>query len=219
MSAAAWDVVVVGGGTAGMTAARAAAAEGARVALVEREAALGGECTFTGCVPSKTLIEAARLYRGLRRGAELGITAEGLRLDFAALMAHKDAVVAEINRDERPELFEQAGIRLLRGRAAFTGSHELAVDGAAHRFERAVIATGSDPAVPAGIGLESVPHLTNQTVFGIPALPARLAVLGGGPIGLELGQAFARLGSEVTVLHSGSQLLPREDPDVGALVA
>jgi pyruvate/2-oxoglutarate dehydrogenase complex dihydrolipoamide dehydrogenase (E3) component len=214
-----WDVLVVGGGTAGMTAARSAAAEGARVVLVEREAALGGECTFTGCVPSKTMIEVAKLYRDAGRGSRLGIRADGLRMDFPALMAHVDAVIAEINRDERPELFEAAGIALRRGVLRFTGSHEAGVGDDLHRFERAVVATGSDPAVPDGIGLREVPFLTNETVFSLTALPERLVVLGGGPIGLELAQAFARLGSRVTVLHGGGQLLPKEDPEVGGLVA
>jgi pyruvate/2-oxoglutarate dehydrogenase complex dihydrolipoamide dehydrogenase (E3) component len=219
MPAERWDVLVVGGGTAGMTAARAAAAEGARVVLVEREAALGGECTFTGCVPSKTMIEVAKLYRDAGRAERLGIRADGLRMDFPALMAHVHAVIADINRDERPELFEQAGIALRRGVLRFTGPNEAALDGAVHRFERAVVATGSDPAVPAGIGLEAVPYLTNETVFSLTELPERLVVLGGGPIGLELAQAFGRLGSRVTVLHSGDQLLAKEDPEVGALVA
>jgi pyruvate/2-oxoglutarate dehydrogenase complex dihydrolipoamide dehydrogenase (E3) component len=214
-----WDVLVVGGGTAGMTAARAAAAEGARAVLVEREAALGGECTFTGCVPSKAMIEVAKLYRGVRRAGPLGIHADGLRMDFATLMAHVDDVIAEINRDERPELFEEAGISLRRGTLRFTGPNEAALDGALHRFERAVVATGSDPAVPPGIGLDGVPYLTNQTVFSLTALPERLVVLGGGPIGLELAQAFGRLGSRVTVLHNGDQLLAKEDPEVGELVA
>lgn len=214
-----WDVVVVGGGTAGLTAARSANLEGARVALIERAAALGGECTFVGCVPSKTIIEVSRIHWSLRQGARYGIHADGLRLDFAELMAHKDAVIADINRDERPELFAEAGIAVLRGNAKFTAPHEISVDGATHRFASAVIATGSDPLVPAGIGLEQVPHLTNANVFDLRALPKRLVVLGGGPIGLELGQAFSRLGSEVTVIHQGAQLLEKEEPEVGELMA
>ncbi len=213
-----WNVVVVGGGTAGLTAARSANLEGASVALIERAATLGGECTFVGCVPSKTLIEVSRIHWGLRQGARYGIHADGLRLDFAQLMAHKDAVIADINRDERPELFAEAGITVLRGSARFTGPHEISVGGAAHRFASAVITTGSDPLVPAGIGLEQVPHLTNETVFDLRALPKRMVVLGGGPIGVELGQAFNRLGSEVSVIHHGAQLLQKEEPEVGDLV-
>lgn len=218
MSDEAWDVLVVGGGVAGMTAARAAAAGGARTVLIERAPALGGECTYAGCVPSKVLIEAANLYRSVRHGAAWGIRADGLRLDFAALMARMDAVIADIARDERDAVFEEAGIAVRHGTLRFTGPGTADVDGVVHRFERAVIATGSDPAVPQGIGLEGVPHLTNETVFSLGALPRRLVVLGGGPIGLELGQAFGRLGSEVVILHSGDQLLPREEPEVGSFV-
>lgn len=219
MAQEAWDVLVVGGGAAGMTAARAAAAEGARAVLVEREAALGGECTFFGCVPSKAIIEVAKLYWGVRQAERLGIRADGLRIDFGTLMAHKDAVIADISRDERPELFEEAGIGLRRGVLRFTGPNEAALGDDMHRFEHAVVATGSDPAVPAGIGLEDLPYLTNETVFSLTELPERLVVLGGGPIGLELAQAFGRLGSSVTVLHRGDQLLAKEDPEVGGLVA
>lgn len=214
-----FDVIVVGGGAAGISAARAARLEGASVALVERAPALGGECTFTGCVPSKTLIEVSRIFWSLRQGGRYGIHAEGLRLDFAELMRHKDDVVAEINRDERPELFTAAGIALLRGDARFTGAHGIAVGEDHHRFARAVIATGSDPAIPTGIGLEHVPYLTNETVFALEALPPRLAVLGGGPIGLELGQAFGRLGSAVAIIQRHERVLVKEDPEVGALIA
>ncbi len=213
------DVLVVGGGTAGMTAARAAAAEGRRTVLVERDAALGGECTYVGCVPSKTLIEVSRLFWNLRRGERLGIRTDGLRMDFAALMAHKDAVIADIAFDERIEAFTEAGIEVRRGDLVFAGPHEARVAGGSLRFESAVIATGSDPAVPGGIGLEDVPFLTNETIFSLTELPARMVVLGGGPIGLELGQAFGRLGSAVTVLHSGDRLLAKEEPEVGELVA
>ncbi|MGD9570900.1 MAG: NAD(P)/FAD-dependent oxidoreductase [Thermoleophilia bacterium] len=218
MSEESWDVLVVGGGTAGMTAARAAAAEGARTVIVERSPALGGECTWVGCVPSKTLIEVSRLFWAARRGERWGIRSEGLTIDFPALMAHKDAVVAEIARDERDEEFTGAGIAVRHGPLRFTGAHQARVGDAQHRFERAVVATGSAPAVPDGLGLEGVPHLTNETVFSLTELPRRLIVLGGGPIGLELGQAFARLGSDVTVLHRGERLLAKEDPEVGDLV-
>ena len=218
MSEASWDVLVVGGGAAGMTAARAAAAEGARTVLVERAPSLGGECTYVGCVPSKVLIEGANLFWSARHGARWGVVADGLRLDFAALMARKDQVIAEIARDERDAAFLERGIAVLHGTLGFTGPHTAAIDGVQHRFDSAVIATGSDPSVPAGVGLERVPYLTNETIFSLTALPSRLVVLGGGPIGLELGQAFARLGSRVTVLHRGGRLLSKEEPEISALV-
>ena len=219
MSGASWDVLVVGGGTAGMTAARAAATRGARTLLVERDPALGGECTHVGCVPSKVLIEAANLYWAARHGGGWGIRADGLRMDFAALMARKDALVADIARDEGDASFTREGIAVRHGSLTFTGPHSAVVGDDEHRFEAVVIATGSDPLIPAGIGLEAVPHLTNETIFSLTALPRRLVVLGGGPIGLELGQAFARLGSAVTVLQGGDRLLAKEEPEISALVA
>ena len=210
--------MVIGGGAAGLSAARAARAEGAaRVALVER-GRLGGECLHTGCVPSKALIEIANRFRDARSGAALGLRADGLTLDFPTAMAHVRGIIDEIGRDDSAETLQAAGIHVLNGEARFTSARDLEIDGARHTFGRAVIATGSDPGVPAGLGLERTPHLTNENVFGLEELPRRLAVLGGGPIGLELGQAFARLGSEVTVIEVRDRLLPGEDARVGPIV-
>lgn len=213
-----YDVIALGGGTAGMTAARVARAAGARVAIVEREERLGGECTFVGCVPSKTLIEAARLYWQIRSAARVGIHVDNLRLDFGELMAHKDRVIADINRDEADETFTAAGIDVIKGAARFTGPHTLAVDGAEHAAERFVLAQGTDPLRPALAGIDSVDYVTNETIFRMAAQPRRLIVLGGGPIGLELGQCFLRLGTEVVVIAKQPQLLPKEDPEVGGVV-
>jgi pyruvate/2-oxoglutarate dehydrogenase complex dihydrolipoamide dehydrogenase (E3) component len=217
---ATWDVMVIGGGAAGLAAARAAAAEGAaRVALVERSGRLGGECLHTGCVPSKALIETARRMSDAREGERFGIHMAGLELDFGAAMARVREVISEIGRDDAVETVTAAGIGVLTGAARFTAPGELEVDGAAHRFRRAIIATGSGPETVPGIGLESVPYLTNETIFGVAELPERLIVLGGGATGVELGQAFARLGSRVTVVELHDRLLPHEDPSAGRAVA
>jgi pyruvate/2-oxoglutarate dehydrogenase complex dihydrolipoamide dehydrogenase (E3) component len=213
-----YDVVVLGGGTAGLTASRSANLHGARTLLVEREPKLGGECTFFGCVPSKTLIEAARLYWQIRKAERIGIHVDGLRLDFAELMAHKDRVIADINRDESDDAMTDVGIALARGRAEFTGPHTLRVGDTEYTAENIVLAQGTDPFMPALEGLRNAPVVTNETVFSMASQPRRLLVLGGGPIGLELGQCFLRLGSEVVVLAKQRQLLPREEPEVGALV-
>jgi pyruvate/2-oxoglutarate dehydrogenase complex dihydrolipoamide dehydrogenase (E3) component len=211
--------MVIGAGAAGLSAARAAAAEGAsRVALVERDGALGGECLHTGCVPSKALIEAAHRFRDARHGARFGVHASDVRLDFGQAMAYVRGVIADIGRDDAAETMAAAGIEVLTGVARFSSKRELRIDGTGHAFEKAIIATGSDAFVPPGLGLESVPYLTNDTIFDLEELPSRLAVLGGGPIGLELGQAFAQLGSEVTVIELMEQLLPREDPRAGEVV-
>lgn len=214
-----WDVVVVGGGAAGMMAARAAAAEDASVLLVEREAQLGGECTFTGCVPSKTLIEVARTYWRARSARGWGIVGDGITIDFSAVMAHKDRVVEEVAADEQAEAFESAGITVRHGHAEYLDSNRIAIDAVEHRFEKTVVATGTDPAVPPIPGLAEAPHLTNETIFSLEQQPSRLLVLGGGAIGLELGQAFSRLGTEVVVLEQEDRVLPIEDPDTSGAVA
>jgi pyruvate/2-oxoglutarate dehydrogenase complex dihydrolipoamide dehydrogenase (E3) component len=211
-----FDVVCVGGGTAGMTAARAAHAKGKRVALVEREARLGGDCTFWGCVPSKALIELARAVHEARALGDIGLGAG--ELDFAAVMARKDRLVDAIAHDERAELFERAGIRVLRGDARFEAADRLRVGEEIVRAERVVLATGTDPAVPPIPGLRETPHLTNRSIFDLRRLPARLLVLGGGALGLELAQAFRRFGSEVTVVEVLDRLLPREDAEAGAAI-
>ena len=211
------DVVVVGGGTAGMAAARAARHEGKEVLLVERaQQGLGGDCTFHGCVPSKALIEVARLAHRSRALAPLGFTAE---LDFGRVMEHRGAIVAAVAHDERAELFQAAGIEVRTGDAELVGPHRLRIDGEEVEAGAIVLATGSGPAVPPIDGLATTPHLTNRTVFDLTTLPRRLVVLGGGPIGVELGQAFARFGSEVCVVESGDRILGKEDPECSDAVA
>lgn len=214
-----FDVIVVGGGTAGLTAALAARHEGARVALIEREPRMGGDCAFWGCVPSKALIEVARIAFDARRAAAEGLFRSAPELDFAAIQAHRDRVVEEIAHDERDERFTEAGIEVVHAAARLAGPHELVAGGETLRAERFVVATGSVAAVPPFEGAGRVPFLTNRTIFGLERLPRRLLVLGGGAIGLELAQAFRRFGSEVTVVELLERLLPGEEPEAGELAA
>lgn len=196
-----YDLVVVGAGTAGISAARTARRRRARVALVA-EGPVGGDCTFVGCVPSKTLIEAA---------------AQGA--DFSTAVARVHATVARVAATESADVLRREGIDVLDGRARLAGPGRLHVAGRQLNARRLVIATGAGPAVPAIPGLADVDVLTNENVFELTARPASLLVIGGGPIGVELAQAFARLGTTVTVVEAASRLLPREEPEASAVIA
>lgn len=199
----AFDLIVVGGGAGGLAAARAAGLEGARVALVS-EGPLGGDCTWTGCVPSKTLIEAA---------------ADGAT--FVEAMARVRSVVDHIASTENDEVLAGEGIEVLRGRAVLTGPNTVQVSGSHEEelhAEQFVLATGASAVVPAIPGLREIDHLTHETLWDLPAAPGRLAVLGGGPIGCELSQALARLGVEVTLFEMADRVLEREDIDASPLV-
>lgn len=208
------DVAVVGGGTAGLTAALTARQAGATVCLVEREARLGGDCTFHGCVPSKTLVSLARVAHDARLAAKAGILDVVPHVVFAGVAARRDAVVAGIAEDERDERFVRRGIEVVHGGAVVAGPGELDVDGRTIAAKRLVLATGSEPALPAVPGVEGL-CLTNRTIFELSKLPRRLTVLGGGATGLELAQAFARFGSSVTVVEAEEGLLPGEEPESG----
>lgn len=209
------DLVVIGGGTAGIVAAKTAAGFGARVVLVERDRT-GGDCLWTGCVPSKSLLAAASAAAAMRRGHKLGIDAAEVSIDFVRVMAHVRGAIAAIAPVDSPHALTAAGVRVVCGSARFTGPRTLAVGADSLTFTRAVIATGARPAVPDLPGLEHVDYLTSETLWQLTDLPPRLLVLGGGSIGCELAQAFARLGSAVTIVESADTLLPQEDPDAAA---
>ncbi|MDQ2757824.1 MAG: FAD-dependent oxidoreductase [Actinomycetota bacterium] len=214
ISAEPWDLLVVGGGTAGIVGAQTAAALGAQVLLVERDR-MGGDCLWTGCVPSKSLLAAAAAVA--RPDADLGV-GQGGPVDFEAVMRHVRGAVSTIAPVDSAESMTRAGVTVVAGAAVFTGREVATVDGRPVRFRQALVATGSEPAIPEVAGLDPSRVLTSNTVWDLAQLPARLVVLGGGGIGCELGQAFARLGSHVTLIEASSQVLPREDPDAAALL-
>jgi len=219
-----YHLVVVGGGTAGLVSAAGAAGLGARVALVERHL-LGGDCLNVGCVPSKGVIRAARAWHTARTGAErFGAPAAdaGAEGDFAAAMERMRRLRASLSGHDGARRFRDLGVDVFLGDGRFVSPSEVEVTGSSGTarlaFRRAVVATGARAAVPPIPGLAEAGYLTNETLFNLTALPARLVVLGPGPIGCEMAQAFARFGSRVTLVGRGRQLLPREDADAAAVV-
>jgi len=211
------DLCVIGAGSGGLAVAAGAAQMGAEVVLVER-GIMGGDCLNFGCVPSKSLLAAARIADLWRRGAGLGIAYARPRIDFAAVADSVQRVIAEIAPNDSVARFEGLGVRVLRAEARFTSPRTVHAGGVEIRPRRFVIATGSQPAVPPIPGLDDVPYLTNETVFANHDLPEHLIVIGGGPIGIEMAQAHRRLGARVTVLDVGP-LLPRDDPELSAILA
>lgn len=212
------DLVVIGGGTAGLVAAVGAAGQGARTVLIERERT-GGDCLWTGCVPSKALISAADSAHTARTSGHLGVHAPDVTVDFAAVMAHVKRAIGTIEPHDSPERLRSQGVEVIHGDARFVGTDVVEVAGRRIRFHRALIATGAAPIVPPIPGLADVGPLTNEAVWDLSALPERLVVLGGGAIGCELGQAFGRLGSEVHVVEMADRLLPSEEPEASQIVS
>ena len=212
-----FDFVVIGGGTAGLVSAVGAASLGARVALIER-ARLGGDCLNTGCVPSKAILRTARAIGELRRADALGIRISGVDIDFAAVMLRMRRRRANLAVNDSAQRLTRLGIQVFFGDASFVSAREIAVGSQKLRFTRAAIATGSRPAVPPIDGLSHTPYLTNETVFDLTERPDRLLVIGAGAIGCEMSQAFARLGSRVTVFDQARRVLANDDPDASLLV-
>ena len=212
-----YNLVVVGGGTAGLVSAIGAAGLGAKVALVER-GLMGGDCLNYGCVPSKALIRSSRAAFDAANAEAFGIRASGAAADFAAIMERMRRLRSGIARHDSAKRFRDAGIDVFLGHGVFVGGDELQVGETRLRFARAVIATGARAASPPIPGLEDVGYLTNETVFSLTELPKRLLVIGAGPLGCELAQAFQRFGAEVFVISLDSRVLPREDPDAATIL-
>lgn len=216
-----YDMVVVGGGAAGLTAAGVSVSLGAKTALVEAHR-LGGDCTWTGCVPSKTLLKAAQVAHLIRTADRYGLRSGTPAFDFSEVMRHVHQTQQHIyEHADAPPIFERLGVEVIPARAKFTDRHRLELETAEGSRSRisaryVVIATGSEPAVPPIEGLADVPYLTNETIFSLAELPRRLVVAGAGPIGLEMAQAFRRFGSEVTVIDMMDTVLPADDRELTA---
>ncbi|MHB8657332.1 MAG: dihydrolipoyl dehydrogenase family protein [Solirubrobacteraceae bacterium] len=213
-----YDLVVLGGGTGGLVSSLIAAGAGARVALIER-ARTGGDCLWTGCVPSKSLLAAAGLAHRMRRADAVGLVPVEPEIDLARVMNHVWRSIRTIEPHDSPERLGAAGIEVIHGDGTFSGPGRICVAGRELRTRATIIATGSGPSLPPIPGLADADPLTSDNVWEMRALPRRLVVLGGGPLGCELGQAFARLGSRVTIIETGDRLLPREEQRAGELIA
>jgi len=207
---------VIGAGSGGLSVAAAAAQMGVDTVLVER-GAMGGDCLNTGCVPSKALLAAARAAQGMRTAGRFGVTGPEPAIDFAAVHAHVHRTIAAIAPHDSQERFEGLGVRVIRAPARFVDAGTVEAGGVRIRARRFVLATGSRPLAPPIPGLDSVPYLTNETVFERTTAPGHLIVLGGGPIGVEMAQAHRRLGARVTVVEKQS-LLPKDDPELVEVV-
>lgn len=213
-----YNLVVIGAGTAGLVCAAGAAGLGARVALIERKF-LGGDCLNVGCVPSKALISSSRAAAAVRNAGNYGVNVpDGMQIDFSQVMARMRRLRTSIAPNDSARRFMDLGIDVFIGHGRFIDSHTVDVGGEKLRFKKAVIATGARASAPPIKGLDEVAYLTNETLFSLTELPRRLAVIGAGPIGCEMAQAFARFGSEVFLLETVHGILPREDGDASALV-
>ena len=212
-----YDMIVIGGGTAGLVTSAGSAGIGARVALIEQHR-LGGECLWSGCVPSKAMIACARAAHETRTAARFGVTAHDVEVDFGGAMRWVREAQERIAPHDSPERLRSLGVDVIQGGARFVGERALAVNGSSITAKRMTIATGSRPALPPIEGLDTVPYLTNETIFSLERQPRALLILGGGPIGLELAQAFARLGTTVHVIEAAPQILPREDHELADLL-
>jgi pyruvate/2-oxoglutarate dehydrogenase complex dihydrolipoamide dehydrogenase (E3) component len=212
-----YNLLVIGGGSAGLVAAVGAAGVGAKVALVEKHL-LGGDCLNAGCVPSKTILRSAKAVGDIRRAADLGVHVGEVTVDFPAVMERMRRIRADISHHDAATRFRDLGIDLYLGEGQFTGKNSFEVNGRSITFSKAVIATGSRAAFVPIPGLQETGYITNEGVFELTELPKRLAVIGAGPIGLEMGQAFARFGSKVAIFEITAVIGAQRDPEAIGLI-
>ena len=210
-----YDIAIIGGGAAGLTVASGAAQLGARTLLIEKDAALGGDCLHYGCVPSKTLIKSAHVYHAIKNARNYGLPdIEVPPIDFRRVADRIRSVVAQIQKHDSVERFCGLGAQVVFGAARFTDDHTVALEGRSYTAQKWVVATGSSPVVPPIEGLAEAGYLTNREIFYMERLPASMTILGGGPIGIEMAQAFNRFGCRVSVVDRGRQILAKEDKDM-----
>ena len=213
-----YHMAVIGAGSAGLTVASGVSTLGAKVALIE-ENKMGGDCLNTGCVPSKAFLKCAHLSNEIRTSEKLGINADINDTDIESIMKRVDSVIKSIEPHDSKERFEKLGVDVFIGKGIITGKHTVDIEGKTISAKHIVIATGSRPFVPNIEGLSNVDYLTNENIFKIKKLPDHLIVLGGGPIGMELGQGFRHIGSKVTIIDRSSTIFKKDDPEVAPVMA
>jgi pyruvate/2-oxoglutarate dehydrogenase complex dihydrolipoamide dehydrogenase (E3) component len=213
-----YDLIIIGAGSAGLTAAAFAIQLGARVALVEKKRT-GGDCTWSGCVPSKTLLKTAKIAHQMRTAAAHGLTSVEPAVDLSRVMAHVRSVVADVYQHESPEALSADGIDVFLDAGRFIDSSNIAIGDTTLAARRFLLATGAHPLIPPIPGLEGVAYLTYESIWGLEFLPKHLLVVGAGPIGCEMAQAFRRLGADVTMVVSRDRLLPHDEPDAARVLA
>ena len=214
-----FDIGIIGGGSAGLTIAAGAAQLGAKTLLIEKEKELGGDCLHFGCVPSKTLINTARVYHQMKNAQAYGLPeADVPPVDFSRVVERIRSVIGAIQKHDSSERFCGLGARVEFGNPVFVDEHAVSLDGIPYTAKNWVIATGSSPVIPPIPGLDRTPFNTNREIFYLERLPKSMIIIGGGPIGIEMGQAFSRLGTTVTVVEMGGAILPKEDKDMADLV-
>ena len=210
-----YDIGVIGGGAAGLTVTSGAAQLGAKTLLVEKEKELGGDCLHFGCVPSKTLIKTAHVYHWMKNSVKFGLPSVDVPpVDFREISKRIKSVIGTIQHHDSKERFCRLGARVEFGRPVFIDEHSIRLNGDSYSAKTWVLATGSSPAVPSIKGLDKTPYITNKEIFYLDQLPESMIVLGGGPIGIEMSQAFCRLGTRVAVVNRAPQILSKEDGDM-----
>ena len=214
-----FDIGIIGGGSAGLTVAAGSAQLGAKTLLIDRDGRLGGDCLHFGCVPSKTLIRTAHVYHLMKKSRDFGLPGvEVGPVDFRDVSGRIKSVIAKIQKHDSVERFCGLGARIEFGESEFIDEHSIRLDGKTYSAKNWVIATGSSPLIPALKGLEETSYITNREIFYLDRLPESMIIFGGGPIGIEMAQAFCRLGTRVSVIQRSGQILPKEDADMASSV-